>query len=248
MKYLIKIAYDGSKFYGFQRLKNKDTVQKKLEDALTILDQNPVIIKGAGRTDRGVHARGQYAHFELFHDIPEKNLLNAINKMVHPFIHVLLIRKVKKDFHARFSVVNKKYVYQIWTGEFTPFLENYYLQYNREIDLEKWKKCAALFIGSYNFHNFVSGERENYNAMINNIEIKQANDKIQILFEGKSFYRYMVRNLVGALIDYNENRCNLEIIKRMLEDKNYNYQLRTAPANGLYLEDIEYDLEEMKEI
>ena len=68
--------------------------------------------------------------------------------------------------------------------------------------------------------------------------------EIQIIFEGKSFYRYMVRNLVGAIIDYGENRCNLDLIKKMLEDENYVYQLRTAPANGLYLDEIEYELEE----
>lgn len=246
MKYLIKIAYDGSKFYGFQRLKNKETVQKKIEDALTILDRNPVIIKGAGRTDRGVHASGQYAHFELMKDIPEQNLLFALNKMIHPFIHIISIKKVKEDFHARFSVVKKRYIYQIWTGEFSPFKEDYFFQYNRKIDLKKWKECAELFIGAYNFHNFVSGERENYNAIINKIEIKQNHDMIQILFEGKSFYRYMVRNLVGAIIDYGENRCDLELIQKMLEDDKFIYQLRTAPANGLYLDEIEYDVKEFQ--
>lgn len=244
MKYLIKIAYDGSKFYGFQRLKKEETIQKKLEEALTTLDQNPVVIKGAGRTDRGVHARGQYVHFELFNEIPEENLLYALNNMVHPFIHIILIKKVKDDFHARFSVIKKRYVYQIWTGEFSPFKENYYLQYHQKVNLEKWKQCANLFVGGYNFHNFVSGKRDHYNAIISNIEIKQNQDIIQIIFEGKSFYRYMVRNLVGAIIDYGENRCDLDLIKKMLEDENYVYQLRTAPANGLYLDEIEYELEE----
>lgn len=241
MKYLISMEYDGSKFYGFQRLKDKNTIQKKLEDALSVINQEPVVVKGAGRTDRGVHARGQCAHFELKCEIPEDNLLYALNRMLHPFIHILFCKKVKDDFHARFSVLKKKYVYQIWTGSFSPFKNDYYLQYNQKIDIKKLKECAQVFIGGYNFHNFVSGERENYNTIILNIEILQENDIVYITMEGKSFYRYMVRNIVGAMLDYNEGRCDLSLIKKMLEDENFDYQLRTVLANGLYLEKVDYE-------
>lgn len=241
MKYRIKMAYDGSKFYGFQRLNESPTIQKTLEEALSKIDGTRVIIKGAGRTDRGVHANGQYAHFNLEHFIPEDNLKLALNKMVRPYIYIKSCKIVNEEFHARFSTKRKKYIYKIWTGEYSPCRADYYLEYNRAIDIQKLKECANLFIGGFDFHNFVSGERDNYNAIIDDIQIRQDGEVIFIELEGKSFYRYMVRNLVGAMLDYNENRCDLDLIKRMLCDKNFNHQLRTVCASGLYLEEIYYD-------
>lgn len=241
MKYRVVISYDGSKFYGFQRLNKKPTVQKSLEDSLSKLDKRKVVVKGAGRTDRGVHASGQCVHFELNHEIPTDNLMAALNKMLFPYIRVLMCEVVSDDFHARFSVIKKQYTYKIWLGAYEPTLHDYYLQYQRDLNLKKLKKCAKLMIGGYNFHNFVSGERENYNAIISNIKIKKKKNVVTITFLGKSFYRYMVRNLVGAMIDYNEGRCNLDLIRRMLLDENFHYQLRTVSANGLYLDHIFYE-------
>lgn len=240
MKYSLIIAYDGSKFYGFQRLNENPTVQKSLEEALSKLDKSPVIVKGAGRTDRGVHANGQCVHFELQCPIPPENLKVALNKMLKPSIFVKRCRREHDSFHARFSVKSKKYTYKIYTGEFNPCLANYYFQYYRKVEIRKWKRCAKLFLGGHDFHNFVSGTRENYDAIITYISFKRRQDLLIITFEGKSFYRYMVRNIVGAMLDYNENKCELSTIKKMLEDKHFNYQLRTAPACGLYLEEIVY--------
>jgi len=242
MRYLIKMQYDGSKFYGFQRQSEKKTIQGELEKALSIINKSEVLIKGAGRTDIGVHANGQCAHFDLDYDIPEKRLINAINSIVHPYINIVRCDAVDNRFHARFNVLEKKYVYKIWTGKYNPCLFDYYLMYENKLDLEKLQGCARLFIGKHNFHNFVSGERDNYDAVIKDIQIEKEKDFVKITFIGKSFYRYMVRNLVGAMLDYNEDRCDIDLMIRMISEKDYNYQLSTAPANGLYLEEISYDL------
>lgn len=242
MRYLIKIQYDGSKFYGFQRQSDKKTVQGELERALSIINKSEVLLKGAGRTDIGVHANGQAAHFELDYDIPEERLINAINSIVHPYINIVDCVNVDNQFHARFNVLEKKYVYKIWRGEYNPCFADYYLMYKNNLDIEKLRECADLFIGVHDFQNFVSGERDNYNAIIKDIKIEEDNDFITITFIGKSFYRYMVRNLVGAMLDYNECKCDLDLIKRMLNETGYNYQLSTASANGLYLEEVLYDL------
>jgi tRNA pseudouridine38-40 synthase len=240
MKYLIRFQYDGSKFYGFQRQNDKKTVQKELENALTIINKRSVAIKGAGRTDVGVHALGQCAHFELDADIPTDRLKTAINGIVEPYIFVFECCKVDDNFHARFMVKEKRYVYKIWLGEYDPFKYDYYLFYNKEINYDKLEECKNLFIGGHNFHNFVSGSRDNYDAVIYDIEIKNLPDEIDIVFRGKSFYRYMVRNLVGAMLDYNEGKCDIMLLEKMINDSNFNCQLRTAEAKGLYLEMINY--------
>ena len=240
MRYLIKFQYDGSKFYGFQRQKNKKTIQGELENALSVINKTEVVIKGAGRTDIGVHAYGQCAHFDLDFDIPVERLIIAINRIVHPYIHVIACKKVNKDFHARFSVKEKRYVYKIWTGDFNPCLSDYYLMYEKKLNIKKLRECSKLFLGVHDFHNFVSGERNNNKAIINNIKFEKDRDYLSITFSGKSFYRYMIRNLVGAMLDYNEDKCTLELIKSMLNE-NYNHQLRTAPSNGLYLKEVLYE-------
>ena len=111
MRYLISISYDGSKFNGFQRLKENNSVQKIIETALTKINKSPVIIKGAGRTDRGVHALDQKAHFDLNINITEEGLKKAINSFVKPYVYIKDCIQVNNDFHARFNVVEKKYVY-----------------------------------------------------------------------------------------------------------------------------------------
>lgn len=240
MRYFIRFSYDGSHFNGFQRLKKEASVQKTLEDALSIINKKPVEIKGAGRTDVGVHAIGQCANFDLDMEIDPDRLKIAINSIIHPYIHILECQKVSGDFHARFSVKRKKYVYKIWCGEYDPKKYDYYLMYDKKIDVDKLRECASLFIGGHDFHNFVSGERDNYNMVIEDIEITQKDKEIDIVFTGKSFYRYMVRNLVGAMLDYNEGKCDILLLEKMLNNKDFDCQLSCATAKGLYLEGVYY--------
>ncbi len=241
MRYLIKFQYDGSKFYGFQRQKERLSVQSVIEEALTILAKEPITIKGAGRTDIGVHALGQCAHFDLQLSIPPERLLRALNRIVAPYIYVLECKIVGNDFHARHSAVGKKYVYKIWTGAYSSLLYDYYLMYDKPLNLKKLKECANVFIGKHDFHNFVSGERKNYNNEIFDICFKSEDNYLEIHFYGKGFYRYMVRNLVGAMLDYNENKCEIHDIMKMVMDPDFHKTLRCAKANGLYLEEVLYE-------
>lgn len=241
MRYGIKFSYDGSHFNGFQRLNDKISVQKSLEDALTIINKKEVKIKGCGRTDVHVHSNASVAHFDLLENIPEERLIVAINRIVHPYIHVLECKKVNKDFHARFNVLAKKYVYKIWTGEYDPKKYDYYLMYDKKINVKKLKEVANIFKGKHNFHNFVAGKRDNYDMDIKSIKVIKKANEIDIEFVGKSFYRYMVRNLVGAMICYNEGKCDIVLIKKMLDEENFDYQLACAISNGLYLEGVYYE-------
>ncbi len=241
MRYFIKISYDGSKFYGFQRLKGHPTIQGRLEEMLSIIDKGPVVVKGAGRTDRGVHAHGQGVHFDLHHDIPVDRLKKVLNKMISPYIHVIDCKQVSNDFHARFSVLEKEYIYRIYLGNFDPFLYDYTLEYGYPLHLSSLKKVGKLLEGKHYFDNFVSGEREQCAATITKVHIKRVNREVWIIFRGKGFYRYMVRNMVGAMLDYNEGKCDLLDIQNMLNQPTIKKQLRTAPATGLYLENVYYE-------
>ncbi len=240
MRYVIKYSYDGSHFNGFQRLKDKESVQSTLESALTILNKKQVLIKGSGRTDVGVHANASVAHFDLDIPIPKDHLIYSLNRIVHPYIHILECQEASDDFHARFSVKEKKYVYKIWCGAYDPKKYDYYLMYDKKISLKRLRECAKIFVGCHDFHNFVSGERENSNGTIYQIKVKKRKNVVEIMFRGKSFYRYMVRNLVGAMLLYNEGKCAIIELKKMLE-KDYHKQMATAPANGLYLEGVYYE-------
>lgn len=239
MNYLIEIAYDGSKFFGFQRLNEEVSVQKTLEDALTIINKHSVEVKGAGRTDRGVHANGQCVSFKLDIDIDSNGLKRALNSLVKPYIYVKDVKIVSDDFHARFNVVRKKYIYKINLGEFNPLLEDYVYQSEYKLNVEKMIEVSKLYLGIHDFHNFVSGDREDSNCIIYDINFIKDKDILNIEFVGKSFYRYMVRNLVGMMIEVGRGKEDISKVKEMLESKD-DIPGYTAPACGLYLEKIEY--------
>lgn len=240
MSYLIKIAYDGSKFYGFQRLNEEVTVQKTLEEALSKINKSEVVVKGAGRTDRGVHANCQCVSFNLNINIDCDGLKEALNSLVKPYIYVKEVEEVDEDFHARFSVTKKRYVYKINLGEYNPVIQDYVYQSPYELDLDLMREVSKLYLGAHDFRNFVSGERDNYDCIIYDIDFEIKNDILMITFEGKSFYRYMIRNLVGAMIEVARGKITLDYVKEMLESKEEKTTF-TAPANGLYLDFIDYN-------
>ena len=241
MKYLISMAYDGSKFYGFQRLKNKDTIQKKLEEALSIIAKKDIKIKGAGRTDKGVHAYDAKATFDLDINIKEYNLKRALNSLIAPYIYIKDIKIVNNNFHPRFNCVKKEYIYKINIGEYNPLYTDYYYQPNYKLDINKMEECAKIFIGVHNFKNFTSGVRPNYECIIYDIDFHINESILEIKFTGKSFYRYMVRNLVGAMLDVANNKASLDEIKKSLATPEIKKQFKTAIPNGLYLNKIEYE-------
>ena len=240
MKYLAKISYDGSKFYGFQKLNNHKTVQEELEKALTKINKSLVLVKGAGRTDRGVHAFNQGISFELNITIDESHLKEAINSLIDKSIYVNEVFEMNNDFHARFDSIEKTYQYVINMGQYDPIDNDYIYNYGYKLDIKKMKKASRFLIGPHSFKAFTSGERDNYNSIIYDVKLQRKKDILLITFRGKSFYRYMIRNMVGALILVGEKKQEPEIIKEMLEleEKKYNYI--TAPANGLYLVDVKY--------
>ena len=240
MKYFASVSYDGSKFYGFQRLEDYDTVQKELERALGIINKNYVAVKGAGRTDRGVHAYSQGVCFELNGSVPTEKLKDVINRVLNNYVHINYVEEVSDDFHPRFDAKMKKYEYVINLGEFDPIINDYVYNYNNKLDIRKMIRTSKAFIGFHSFKAFTSGARDNYNSVIYSIKFKKKNDLLYISFNGKSFYRYMVRNLVGAIILAGQEKIKHEDIKKVLLERKNVINYVTAPPNGLYLKKIEY--------
>ena len=237
MRYLIKIAYDGSKYFGFQRQNNLRSVQKELEESLSDYFSSPIIIKGAGRTDRGVHAKGQCVHFDFDDRVSIKDLKKYLNKQSKD-LKVLNLKMVSDDFHSRFSVKKKHYSYKIsFNGKDKNSLYKYY---QRNLDISLMKKASKLFLGVHNFQNFVSGTRDNYDCVIYKIKFVNMFNTLTIHFYGKSFYRYMVRNMVGALIDVGKHKAKLDRITELLNSEKTDKMLSTAPAKGLTLKKIYY--------
>ena len=240
MRYKAKISYDGNMYYGFQRLNEMPTIQKELEKAVSIINKKDTVVKGASRTDKGVHAYGQVVHFDLDYEVPVDRLKTAVNAILPRDIRVREIEIVNGDFHARRSAVGKKYVYKPNLGEYDVFLDRYYLQYPYKLDIKKMEECSKVFIGVHNFKNFTAGQRDNYEAIVKEINFIRNGNFLEIEFVGKSFYRYMVRNMVGAMIDVARGKHSIKEVEELLNNWNKRGQMQTASPNGLHLVAVYY--------
>ena len=142
MRYLITVSYDGSNYYGFEVQPDKMTIQGCLESALKVINKKHVTIKGAGRTDRGVHAYGQVFHVDLDVNVPENGLMSAMNSLLPNDIHITNVKKVSKDIHARFSAKKKTYIYKINIGEYDAINNSHIYNYNKNLDIHLMKEAS----------------------------------------------------------------------------------------------------------
>ena len=240
MRYLITVSYDGSKFFGFQKLNDNNTIQGELEKALTKINKKQVYVKGSGRTDRGVHALNQKCHFDLNINISPERLKNAINSLLNDYIYVKDCMVVDDNFHSRFCVKQKTYKYIINLGEYDVIKNDYVYNYCYSLNVKNMISASKYLIGKHNFHLFVSGERDSYDSEIYDVQFEEVNNYLTIRFVGKSFYRYMVRNLVGALMLVGKDKITVDDFKKMIDSDDNVYTYITVPANGLYLENVKY--------
>ena len=243
MRYLMTFSYDGSKFYGYQKQPDKPSVQENIELALTTINSNNFVsISASGRTDNGVHALNQKAHFDLDRDINIDILRNSLNKLTSKYIYIKDIKTVTDDFHARFNVIRKKYTYKINLGEYNPIESDYIYQYNKNIDIKKMNIAIKKFEGKHNFKSFTKPNPEisDYEREIFETSIVLKDNILSISFIGSGFMRYMVRNIVGCLIEIGENKRNIDDIDRLFKCEDRKEAGIKAEACGLYLEDVFY--------
>ncbi len=240
-KFIIEISYDGSKFEGLQKLKKGRTIQGELEKVLEKLEKKPVQVISAGRTDKGVHAIGQVCSFNLERDITPYKLKGYLNRSTSPYLYIKNCQISKdENFHARFSVKSKTYIYKILTSEYDPIKKDYIYNYNKYIDINLMKKASQYLIGQHDFKAFIIGQHDKYTTTIENIDISKKSNIISIRIKGEHFYTYMIRNIVEVLVLIGANKVKPEIIKNMLQEKRKLIEYSPAPSGGLYLERVEY--------
>ena len=243
MRFLIKFSYDGTNYSGFQAQKGLDTIEKRINEALTKINNGKkTSITATGRTDKGVHALSQYGHCDIDVNITEKKLKKAMNSNLPNDIHVIEAKQVDDDFHARYNVKEKTYKYILNQGEYNPLERNYVFQYNYDLDVKSMKEAIKYFLGKHDFRAFVTDNKEKDNCIreITKVDIKEEDKKIIFTFTGDGFLRYQIRNMVGILIRVGENKLPPEKIKEILESKDRTKSGKTAPAEGLYLVDVKY--------
>ena len=242
MRYLITFSYDGSKYGGYQKQLDINTIQSELEEALTKLNNKETSIVASGRTDRGVHAINQKAHFDLDINITPDKLKMALNSLIPNDIYVKDVKEVDSDFHARFNVKSKEYIYKINLGEYNPIEKDYIYQYGKSLDIKAMEEAIKYFIGMHNFKSLVAADdvRDNYDREIISANINVVDDIMTISFVGTGFLRYMVRNMVGLLIEIGEGKRNPSDVLTILEKEDRKASGKTAPACGLYLKNVNY--------
>ena len=242
MRYLITFSYDGSKYGGYQKQLDINTIQAELETALTKLNNKETSIVASGRTDRGVHAINQKAHFDLDINITPDKLKMALNSLIPNDIYVKDAKEVDSNFHARFNVKSKEYIYKINLGEYNPIEKDYIYQYGKSLYIKAMEEAIKYFIGMHNFKSLVAADdvRDNYDREIISANINVADDIMTISFVGTGFLRYMVRNMVGLLIEIGEEKRKPSDVLTILEKEDRKASGKTAPACGLYLKEVNY--------
>lgn len=242
MKIFANLAYNGSYFAGFSRQKSaKNTVVNELEAILKSLQINTQVV-GAGRTDKGVHARGQAITFE----VPDfwsdsKKLSTELNKKLHPKMHIYNLKAVSDNFEIRFHAKSRSYVYLIRQKPYSPFFANYTWQTN--CDFNKAKNAIKLFEGKHDFANFCKADNTRNNTTIRTMFKTKAfkySDGIGLYFKADGFLRSQVRLMSAFIVAISCDKLSAKELAIQLECKE-KFLTKPAPAEGLYLNKVEYD-------
>ena len=243
-RYKIIIEYDGTPFVGWQFQKNGQSVQEVLQKAIFDFSKEKAVVTGAGRTDSGVHALAQTAHFDLKKKIRKKNLLLAINQNIrNKSVTVLKINKVNKKFHARHDAKKRTYLYLIINRQSPLALQkNKAWHIRKNLDVSSMKTGVKILLGTHNFSTYRAascGAKSPIRTM-EKILIKKNKDKITLQFTSRSFLQQQVRSMVGCIKYLGEGKWNLNDFKYSFKSKNRSKCAPPAPACGLYLKKISY--------
>ena len=243
-RYKIKIEYEGTPFVGWQFQKNGRSIQEVLQKAIFNFSKERVVVIGAGRTDSGVHALAQVAHFDLKKKIERKNILPAINQNIgNKPVTILKINKINKKFHARHDAKRRTYQYLIINRQSPLALQkNKAWHIRKKLDVKAMIKGAKLLLGTHDFSTFRAascGAKSPIKTM-EKILIKKNKDKITLQFTSRSFLQQQVRSMVGCLKYLGEGKWNLNDFKNSFKSVNRSKCAPPAPACGLYLKNINY--------
>ena len=240
---LLTLSYDGTDYAGWQRQQNAVAVQQRLEEALFRLTNEPIVVMGASRTDAGVHALGQRAHFDTLSRIPPEKFPYALNACLPPDIRVLEGREVGPCFHARFDSRGKRYTYRIHNA---PHASALYRRTTAHVpvplDVDKMRRALPSLLGEHDFAAFQAsgGTAKTTVRTIHAVELQQQGDELTLTVQGNAFLYNMVRIIAGTLIDLGNGKLPEDCIERALRTGDRLVLGVTAPARGLELTEVYY--------
>ena len=239
----LDICYDGTRYRGWQRLPGVDaTIQGKLETALSRILGEPIEISGSGRTDAGVHARGQVANFHCESDMPSARILEELRRYLPEDIGIYSCKDCSPRFHARLNAKEKTYCYRIWNSDAPCVFERRYVAVMPEkLDIAAMKQAAALLIGEHDFSAFCGNPKFKKTTVryIRAIDIRRQGEELTISFTGNGFLHNMVRILVGTLIEAGRGERDARSIPALFGGKRADAGF-LAPAQGLCLMEVMY--------
>ena len=242
MRFFITLSYDGTRYHGWQIQPNGDSIQQRLQEALSTLLRQPIEVVGAGRTDTGVHARMMVAHFD-FSPLGElEGVSYKLNRLLPPDIAVQEIRQVPDDMHARFSATSRTYHYFIHTHK-DPFIYAYSWQVPYKLDFGKMNEAAQVLL---EYKDFTSFSKVNTDTKTNLCDIKEAHWDEEapgqwcFTITANRFLRNMVRAIVGTLVEVGRGKLSIEDVRRIIEAKDRCQAGESVPGKALFLVDIKY--------
>lgn len=239
----LSLAYDGSAYHGWQKQPRQNSIQGELESALQQLTQTVVPITGAGRTDAGVHALGQSAHFDTNMSLSPARWIRALNALLPRDIAVNRAEFVDENFHARFSALSKTYRYQILnTTEHAPLSRHHRVHIHYDLKLQKMRAAAKALSGLHCFTSFCAAGSvvPDHNIDLHHIKIQRAGNEINMTLSARKFLKYMVRNIVGFLIEVGRGKRSPDEIQEIFNALDRKAAGPRAPAHGLILVEVKY--------
>ena len=243
-RYKLTIEYDGGPFQGWQRQDNGPSVQEALEKAAAKLDGAPVVVQGAGRTDSGVHALGQVAHLDLVKDLSEDKVRDAINFHLKPNpVAIIEAERVDEDFHARFSAINRAYLYRIIDRRVPLTLaRGQAWRVPKRLAADAMHAAAQFLIGTHDFTTFRDAQcqAESPVKSIDKASVSRLGEEVQITVEARSFLHRQVRSITGSLVEVGLGKWTPKDLKAALDAAERKRCGPVAPPDGLYLTAVDY--------
>ena len=247
----LTIAYDGTDFHGWQMQANKPTIQGEIVAVLRRLTQENVQLHGSGRTDAGVHALGQVASFRTQSPLSAAEFQRALNALLPPAIRIVSAEETGPDFSARWSAKGKVYRYRLYRGKVVPpMLWRYVLHYPFPLDEVAMKEAAAKFVGVHDFTSFAAStgsedddKQRNMEREMYSTELKRTDDGEELWFtvHGRSFLRYMVRKMVGTLLEVGRGKLSPADIETLYELTDRSKSGPTVPPQGLFMVRVDHE-------
>jgi len=240
----ITIEYDGSAYHGWQRQAADRTIQGEIENALMTMTGNSITVTGSGRTDAGVHALNQAANFRCATSLTPEAFLKGLNSLLPEDIVITSCKVVPEKFHARYDVKSKVYDYRMLNRLLPAAISRQYAWHIRKkLNLSAMQEAICCIIGSHDFKAFEgagSPKASTVRCILNAFLIKTDNDYLVLKIEGDGFLKFMVRNIVGTLVDVGLGKITPDDFKQILISKDRNLAGITAPAHGLFLIEVKY--------